>query len=64
MNIWHSYDWNWITSPKDLENFYYDNCKLFDAYHTLIDGEHIFLLKISISKNLMKQIMKIWVSQN
>ena len=29
---------------------------LFDAYHTLIDGDHIFLLKISISKY--------WINQN
>ena len=28
---------------------------LFDAYHTLIDGDHIFLPKILISKNWMKQ---------
>ena len=28
---------------------------LFDAYPTLIDGEHICLLKVSISKNRMKQ---------
>ena len=28
---------------------------LFDTYHTLIDGEHIFLFKILISNNLIKQ---------
>jgi len=32
-----------------------DNCKLLDAYPTLIDGEHICLLQIFISKNRMKQ---------
>ena len=55
MKIWHGYDWNEITSPNDLGKIYCDNSKLYDAYHTLIDGEHIFLLKISISKNWMKQ---------
>ena len=30
---------------------YCDNGKLYDPYHTLIDGEHILLLKLSISKN-------------
>ena len=39
------------TSPNDLGKVYGDNCKLYDAYHTLIDGEHILLLKISISKS-------------
>ena len=28
---------------------------LFDTYYTLIDGEHIFLLKILISNNSIKQ---------
>ena len=53
--IWHGYDWNKITSPNDLGKIYCNNSKLYDVYHTLIDGEHIFLLKISISKNWMKQ---------
>ena len=55
MKIWHGYDWNEITSPKDLGRIYCDNCKLCDAYHTLIDGRHIFLLEISI---------KSWKKQN
>ena len=55
MKIWHGYDWNEITSPNDLGKFYCDNCKFYDAYHTLIDSEHIFLLEISISKSWMKQ---------
>ena len=53
MEIWHGYDWNKSTSPNDLGKFYCENCKLYDAYHTLIDGEHIFLFKIS--KSWMKQ---------
>ena len=52
MKIWHGYDWNEITSPNDLGKIY---CELYDAYHTLIDGEHIFLLNIATSKNWMKQ---------
>ena len=55
MKIWHGYDWNEITSPNDLGKIYCDNGELYDAYHTLIDGEHIFLLNISTSKNWMKQ---------
>ena len=55
MKIWHGYDWNEITSPNDLGKIYCHSCKLYDAYHTLIDGEHILLLKISISKSWMKQ---------
>ena len=55
MKIWHGYDWNKITSPNDLGKIYCDNGELYDAYHMLIDGEHIFLLRISISKNWMKQ---------
>ena len=41
---------NQIKSPQDLGKIYCDKCKLFNTYHTLIDGEHIFLLKISIPK--------------
>jgi len=52
MKIWNIYDWNQITSHKDSGC---DNCKLLDTYPTLIEGEHICLLKIFISKNRMKQ---------
>ena len=55
MKIWHGYDWNEITSPNDLGKIYCDNCKLYDAYYTLIDGEHIFLLENSTSKSWMKE---------
>ena len=55
MKIWHGYDWNEIMSPNDLGKIYCDNGELYDAYHTLIDGEHIFLLNISTSKNWMKR---------
>ena len=55
MKIWHGYDWNEIPSPNDLGKFYCDNCNFYDAYHTLIDGEHISLLEIEISKSWMNQ---------
>ena len=55
MKIRHGYDWSEITSPNDLTKVYCDNCKLYDAYHTLIYGEDIFLLEISMSKSWMKQ---------
>ena len=55
MKIWHSYDWNEITSPNDFSKFYCDNCKFYDAYHTLIDGEYIFLLEIKIYKSWMDE---------
>ena len=55
MKIWHGHDWNEIASSNDLSKIYCDDCKLYDAYHILIDGEHIFLLEISISKSWMNQ---------
>ena len=55
MKIWHGYDWNEVTYPNDLDKFYCDNCKFYDAYHTLIDSEHIFLLGVEISKSCMNQ---------
>ena len=56
MKIWHVYDWYEITSPNEMSKSYCDNCKFYDAYHTLIDGKHISLLEIEISK--------IWMNQN
>jgi hypothetical protein len=35
------------------------NCKLFNAYPTLIYGENICQLEISTSNNRMKKMMKI-----
>ena len=55
MKIWRGYDWDKFISSNDLGRIYCDNGELHDAYHTLIDGEHIFLLEISISKNWMKE---------
>ena len=50
-NQWRTVKTSKITSPNDLGKIYCDNGELYDAYHTLIDGEHIFLLNISTSKN-------------
>ena len=43
--------WGRVKSSK----FSRDNCKFYDAYHTLINGEHILLLEIKISKSWMNQ---------
>ena len=55
MKIWHSYDGNQIKSLKDSDKIQCDNNNLFDVYHTLIDGKHIFLLRISMSQNWLKE---------
>jgi len=52
MYILHSYEWNKITSPNSAK------CNVRTVnylMHTSQDGEHICLLKISISKNRIKQ---------